>query len=257
MLNPTCREFRARFEPRGERAAELEAHRRSCAGCGTWASRLEQFTGGEARAPLPDRLRERLFAIPHSRRAAVGCGDVERLYEATWRKSWEGELDPPVEEHLDGCGRCRALFGVFETTFCEPRRRMSRDLARRLRGLVERPRVPLFARDGRLAIAASAVLTASLMLLAGDATSVLDTTARTVSSRATVLAEAGEERGQALWETLADQLETGYERSRELVARHGGPYRELWHEARSFYENENWRRLLASMTLEGESDGEP
>lgn len=262
MLNPTCRDFRARFEPRAELAAELAEHRHACAACGTWAGRLEGFTAGETPAPLPGRLRERLLAIPGAQGARpVGCGDVERLYETTLARAWEGEPDPAVDEHLAACGRCRALYGALEAAFRAPRRRLPRALARRLRGLAERPRVPLFARDGRLAVAASAILTASLLFFISDPVSVLYTTTTLVSSRATELAAAGEERGQALWETLADEIETRYERGRELLAEHGGAYRELWQEARSLYEQENWRQLFASVTLEGngegESDGEP
>lgn len=255
MLSPSCDRFRSLYEPHGDVDRELDAHRRSCPDCAAWAERLEAFTGGEAKSPLPASLRRRLLAIPEER---VSCRDVERLYEATWQRAWNGEADDAdVADHLAGCARCRALYGTLGASFRVPRRAMPHALFQRLRAIVERPRLPLVVRDSRLAVAASALLAASLTLFMGDPTALFRSTAATLSSQAAVLAEEGAERRQAILEVLSDQIGTRYERGREMLAAYGQPYEELWHEARDYYENQDWRQLLESLTPEGESDGDP
>lgn len=203
--------------------------------------------------PLPEKLRLSLLAI---RETGVSCRDVERLYEATRLEARGGEAEPEVRAHLAGCTRCRMVYGTLRASFRAIRRPLPRGLARRLRQVASRPRLPLLVRDGRLAVAASALLTAALMLLMGNPADFFQSTTSTMSSGVTVLAETGEERGQALWETVANQVETRYERGREVFTARGFSYERLWHEARDYYENREWRQLFPSAAVEGEDDGE-
>ncbi len=208
---------------------------------------------GEALEPLPENLRRRLLAIPEEK---VSCGDVERLYEAAWQRARTGKADPEAAAHLAACARCRTIYGTLAVSFRALRRPLPRALTTRLRAITERPRLPLLVRDGRLALAASALLTASVLLLVGDPTPLVKETAAKMSSQATVMAEAGEERRQALFETVSAEVGTRYERGREKLRARGQSYERLWYEARDYYENQEWRQLLESPTLEGESDGE-
>lgn len=221
--------------------------------------KAEDFLAADERKPLPEGLRGRLRAIAREGAPPLGCRDVERLYEATRQQAWDvdAEADPAVVAHLSGCGRCRALYGTLAAAFRAPRRRLPRALLRRLAKIAERPRLPLVVRDARVALAASALLTASLMLLIDDPAKLYHEAAQKVSAQATVLAAAGEERQQALLEMLTGEIEARYEREREKLAERGHFLRELWREARDLYQTDQWRRLLASPALEGESDGEP
>ena len=254
MLNPDCDRFRNLYEPRGGLDPEFESHRGGCADCAAWAARLDGFTSGETVAPLPENLRRRLLAIPEEK---VSCPDVERLYEAAWQRARTGRADPAATAHLTACARCRAVYGTLAASFRAFRRPLPRALATRLRAIAEKPRLPLLVRDGRLALAASALLTASVLLLLGDPRPLVRETAARVSSQATVMAEVGEERRQALWEAVSAEVGTRYERGREKLRDRGQTYgRKLLSEARDYYENQKWRRLLESPTLEGESDGQ-
>ncbi len=257
MLNPSCERFRTLYEPHrgapGEPDSNLESHRRECADCASWAERLEGLTAAEARVPLPENLRRRLLAIPEEK---VGCGDVERLYRAAWQRARTGEAEPEAAAHLAACARCRPIYATLTASFRTLRRPLPRALASRLRAITERPRLPLLVRDGRLALAASALLTASVLLLVGDPTPLVKETAAKMSSQATVMAEMSEERRQALFEAVSAEVGARYERGREKLRDRGHSYGRWWQEARDYYQNQKWRQLFASPTLEGERDGE-
>lgn len=204
------------------------------------------------RRPLPARLRERLLAIPGER---VLCRDVDRLYRAARRRVHGGEADAQALGHLASCERCRTLYGVLDAAFRDPSRPLPRGLVARLKAIVTAPRLPLLARDVRLAAAASAMLAAMLLLVVGNPAALFRSKVDEASARAVVLAEAGEASGQAILEKLADGFETRYERGREALRDGGRAYERLLDEARDYYENEKWRQLLPSVTLEGENHG--
>ncbi|HEX9732629.1 MAG TPA: hypothetical protein VGG06_11670 [Thermoanaerobaculia bacterium] len=202
--------------------------------------------------PLPARLRERLLAIP--REAAVGCHDVDRLYAAARQRVHGSEADAAALGHLAACERCRTLFGVLDAAFRGAPLPLPRLLGARLRAIAL-PRLPLLARDVRLSAAACAMLAAMLLLVVGNPVALFRSTLDEAGTRAAELAEAGKERRQALTETLADEVARRYERGRAALRDGGRAYERFLDEARAYYENENWRQLLPSVTHEGEDNG--
>lgn len=201
---------------------------------------------------MPERLRLKLSAIPRLA-SQVSCDEVDRLYEAALRQARGAAADPSVVEHLESCPACQKLYGTLGAAFRPARRPLPQRLTRRLRSTgVRAPHLSWLARDSRLAVAASLLLTASLMLLVGDPAALARGTAETVGARAMLLAEVSEERGQALWEGVTDGVEEKVARGREILADQGRSCEELWSEARKLYKPEEWRRLLGSLTMEGD-----
>lgn len=206
----------------------------------------------ETPKPLPAGLRQRLLAIPGER---VPCREVDRLYAAARQRVQGGEADAAARDHLESCGRCRKLYGVLDAAFREPSRPLPRRLGERLRAIVAVPRLPLLASDARMAAAASALLAAMLLLVIGDPVALFRSTLDAASSRAAVLTEVSADRRQALVESLASEIETRYERGREALRDGGRTYERFLDGARDYYENQKWRQLFPSVTLEGENHG--
>jgi hypothetical protein len=72
MLSWSCRRFRARFTP-----GSAHPHRRACQECDAFATAVEQAAG--VRLPVPERLRQRLGAIPAPEPGAVLPFPVPRM----------------------------------------------------------------------------------------------------------------------------------------------------------------------------------
>jgi hypothetical protein len=262
MLNESCGKFRIAFEPRADAGEAVEAHRRRCPACAAWAARLEDAVAGERSAPLPKALRERLLAIPAAAPQGLRCRDVERLYEAARREARHGEIDPEARAHLAACRRCQRLYGTLGSAFSAVRRPMPETLRRRLLRIATPRRPPVWIRDGRFAVAASALLTASLMLFAGDPVSLLRATVERLESGSHTLSERGAAEGQAAWARLTRTLSTTWEQSKEKLAGTGEVYselfddevyRELWNDAVELYEDNNLRRYV-ERARQGEDD---
>lgn len=278
MLKTACEKFRNGFEPRPAGEAQ-ERHRHACADCDAWAARLEEAVAGERRVPLPGALREKLTAIPTVTIPTVApdaltCRDVERLYEATRREARHGEVDAEARAHLDACERCGRLYSTLRSAFRTVRLPMPEALRRRL-ARIARPRRPaVWIRDGRFAVAASALLTASLMLFVDDPASALRATAETLESGSHTLAERGTAESQAAWETVTRTLSTTWERGKEKLAGTGKVYselffppsipprgrlfddevyRELWDDAVDLYRDNTLRRYVERVQ-QGEDD---
>ncbi len=274
MLKAACETFRTELEPRGRAGETLEAHRRDCEDCAAWAARLEAAVAGERSVPVPGRLRERLLAIPAAAPEGLTCRDVERLYEATRREARHGDLDPEARAHLAACERCARLYATLRSAFSVVRLPMPEALRRRLQAIARPRRPPVWIRDGRFAVAASALLTASLMFLTGDPSPLLRATVETMASGSHTLAERGAAESQAAWETVTRTLSTTWERSKEKLAGAGevyselflppsippggrlfddDVYRELWNDAVDLYRDNTLRRY-AERVQQGEDD---
>ena len=255
MLNARylrCEDVRNAFEPRVADEV-LEAHRHACLDCDAWATKLDALVTGESSRVLPGRLRDRLRAIGDG----VICGDTERLYTATRRKAHAGADDPAVEEHLESCARCAAIYGALGTTFDARPRPLPAALRDRLVGLVARPEreaLPWWVRDKNLAVAASALLTFTLSLFGGEATALVQSARLELSSRATevstevatTVAAEGEVRRRALLE-VKDNVETavatGLAEGRARLDRAKKPPLELWQKARRQVGIATWDEL--------------
>lgn len=257
MLKAACEKFRLGFEP-GE---EPQRHRHACADCDAWATRLEDAVAAERRVPMPGALREKLMAIPASPSHALTCRDVLRLYEATRSEARHGEVDAQARAHLETCERCGRLYSTLRSAFQAVRLPMPEALRRRLVQMARPRRPAVWIRDGRFAIAASALLTASLMLFV-DPSSAVKVTADTLESGSHALAERGTAEGQALWETVTRTLSTTWERGKEKLSDSGGAYgkildnevyRELWNDAVDLYEDNTLRRYVERVQ-QGEDD---
>lgn len=261
MLNAACEKFRHEFEP-GE---DPQRHRCACDECDGWAARLEDAVAGERRVPLPGALREKLMAIPAAS-PGLTCRDVLRLYEATRREARHGEADAQARAHLDACERCRPLYSTLRSAFEAVLLPMPEGLRRRLLRIATPRRPAVWIRDGRFAVAASALLTASLMLFV-DPSSALKATSETLEGGSYTLAERGTAESQALWEAVTRTLSTTWERSKETLSGTGEVYgqifdnpifdntvyRELWNDAVDLYEDNTLRRYVERVQ-QGEDD---
>lgn len=213
MLSPDCLRFRETFSPQDD--ATETSHRMTCEACDTYARRLE-----DAAAPVPSglstRLGLRLASIPD---LAGECDDVDRLYAAVRRRARPGELiapdvsaDPDTGDdrlllgHLDVCERCRRIYGCLEDVFTEPTHPLPHRLAERLQDIGRRAPdlLPVWISDSRFAAAACYVLTAFLMLLAGDASARFDATSEVVSGRAGTWIEATADATSRGWIRLVE-----------------------------------------------------
>lgn len=259
MLKAACEKFRNEFEPRhsGE-----DRHRHACADCDAWATRLEAAVTGERRVPMPGTLREKLMAIPADAPSGLTCRDVERLYEATRREARHGEVDAQARAHLDECERCGRIYSTLQSAFSAVRLPMPEALRRRLVRMARPRRPAVWIRDGRFAVAASALLTASLMLFVDDPSSALRATAETLESGSHTLAERGTAESQNLWEAVTRTLSTTWERGKEKLAGTGQVYselfddevyRELWNDAVDLYQDNTLRRYVERVQ-QGEDD---
>lgn len=207
MLNPECLRFREAFSPQDD---TVEAsHRTTCEVCDAYARRLE-----DAAAPVPSsfstRLGLRLASIPD---LAGECDDVDRLYAAVRRRARPGEAvdtkdadEPTLLDHLEVCERCRRIYGCLEDALAEPTRPLPHRLAERLREIGRRApeALPVWISDSRFAAAACYVLTAFLMLLAGDASARFNATSEVVSGRASTWIEATVDTASGGWTRLAE-----------------------------------------------------
>jgi hypothetical protein len=223
----------------------------------------------DPRVPLPKALRQRLLKVPEiasMTETSVSCRDIDRLYESTWRQARHGEIDPKARQHLASCEPCHRLYGTLQGAFSHVRLPMPEKLYQRLRGIAGRHRrPPLWVRDGRFAIAASVLLTASLMLLMGDPSPVLRSTTETVTHSRAIWAEHSSADGQAALEAITRTLSTNWQRGREKVNATSDVYREAFptdiyrkvlSDAVDLYEDNTLRRFIERVQ-EGENDARP
>lgn len=220
---------------------------------------LEGFLPQRATVPMPAGLAARLRGIPETVEIeTIDCGDVDRLYESALAAAHrtdepQTQAEATVQAHLNDCERCRRLHQTLRSAFRVLQVPLPRALGQRLRRLgAERRRPPWWVRDSRIAVAASAILTAGLMLLPGNPAHWLHLSSDALGRTAEVWTERGSEGSARVWEEVRDVVDTNYERGRERFSDHSQIYREFLNDAVDLYQENNPRRFMARFKKEGD-----
>lgn len=230
MLTAACHAFRVAFSPQDEASAGAP-HRAQCAACDAYAQHLEDAAVAPA-SPLSSKLRARLSVIPQ---LSLGCEDIDTLYgvtrqraQSTWSEATSANTasadTSSADAHLLACRRCRDLYGCVHDAMTQERRALPAPLFERLRQIARHPvpRLPIWVLDGRYATAVCYLLTAFLVLLAGDASARFQVTTEVVSARAGSWLDDRLDDGSRWLGSLEMQLQRGLEDSRSwLLDRQG------------------------------------
>ncbi|MEM7585563.1 MAG: hypothetical protein AAF560_19390 [Acidobacteriota bacterium] len=212
--NAACQRFREDLlsGKQPEPNIAQDPHRDQCPECARFAEVLESSTAVETPRPMSARLRDRLREIP---RHEVTCRDVERLYREAKRQAGaateDREPDPASAQHLASCERCRVTYGTLQCAFEPERLAMPTRLARRLGEIAKRPErlVPVWISDTRYAAAACYLVATLTLAVTDNASAVLSEATQNMTSRVSVWAAAGEDRGNRVWVAATAPLERG------------------------------------------------
>lgn len=265
MLNPQCQAFRQDYSPH-DPAFDNDSHRAQCEACAAYAQRL-QDAADPPHQGLSISLKRRLAAIPS---LAMDCQDIDLLYAATRRKARGLAVEnPAARDHLSDCSRCQALYGCLEDALAEEQHQLPDRLFKRLRQIGRGPakQLPIWIADTRYATAACYLITALLVLLAGDSSARFQATTEGVGASAISWLDQGfvdtvqgigqlggvlrdglddgrdwlTEQSDALRQSLTESTTTLHDR-----------YRQLDLDPRHWFDDED---PPASTLTEGESDG--
>lgn len=225
MLNTDCRDFRETFSPQDATdATDATDHRRHCAACDAYARRL-QDAATPVPSPLSARLSRRLAAIPS---LAASCDDIDRLYAEARRQARPMDTSPDTDpqaadDHLADCPRCRQLYGCLSEAMTPRPEPLPHGLFQRLQeiGRQAPARLPVWISDTRYATAACYLLTAFLVVLAGDSSARFQATTEVVSARAGTWIERNLDDTSSSLQTMVETLQSDLDGGRQWTLTQG------------------------------------